>query len=131
LTVAKKSLVLVDDEKDILELMKRGLEQNNYEVHAFTDPVEALEFIRSTHSPQMLITDVHMSAMTGFELARHVCAHNPDMMIVFVTAFEINKSEFEKVFPSARVDALIQKPASITKLVDAVNALFVGKYSKD
>ena len=113
----------MDDQKDILEIIKRGLEQNNYQVHDFHDPVAALKYIQSTHSPQMLVTDIRMSAMTGFELARHVSAHNPEIMIVFITAFEINKSEFEKMFPTARVDALIQKPVSITKLVDTVKVL--------
>lgn len=120
----------MDDEKDILSILKQGLEQNNYQVHDFHDPVEALKFTLSTHSPQMLITDIRMHSMSGFELARRVIMHNPDIMIVFLTSFEINRREFEIAFPSAKVDALLRKPVSIIRLVDTVNALFVSIYDR-
>ncbi len=126
---SKKSVVLVDDDRDVLNVLKKGLEANNYEVHAFDSPDKAAEYIESTHSPQLLISDVRMPGMTGFELARRANSHDPDMMIMLLTSFEINYSEFAKMFPSTRIDALIKKPINIEKLVDAVNALVVGSYS--
>jgi response regulator RpfG family c-di-GMP phosphodiesterase len=50
--------------------------------------------------------------MNGFEVARTVKQIRPSIKIVFITAFEINKSEFEKVLPSTKVDAFITKPVS-------------------
>ena len=48
------------------------------------------------------------------------------MKIMLLTSFEISKSEFDNMFPSPRIDALINKPVSIKKFVDAVNALMVS-----
>jgi CheY-like chemotaxis protein len=116
----------VDDDNDILAVLKRGLEQNNYQVNDFDNPIKALEYLKSVNSPQLLITDIRMPAMTGFELARQVHKDHPDMKIIVLTSFEIDKSEFDKVFPSTTIDAIIKKPVSIKKLVDAVNAVVVG-----
>jgi CheY-like chemotaxis protein len=123
-------VVLVDDDNDVLTVLKQNLEANNYQVYAFDSPIKALEYIQSTNSPQLLITDIRMPGMSGFELARQVNSHKPEMMIMLLTSFEINWSEFEKVFPSARIDALVKKPISTKKLIDAVNALVVGSYDK-
>jgi CheY-like chemotaxis protein len=120
-------VVLVDDDKDILTVLKRGLELNNYEVMAFDKPHEALDYLKSVNSPQLLITDVRMPGMSGFELAKQLATEHAEMKIMMLTSFEINKSEFDQVFPSTKIDALINKPISIRKLIDAVNALMVSK----
>jgi two-component SAPR family response regulator len=66
-----------------------------------------------------------MPGMNGFQLARRVSELRPDVRIVLMTAFEIRKEEFAKMFPSTDVAALIRKPVSQKKLLDTVNALFV------
>jgi CheY-like chemotaxis protein len=124
---SRKSVVLVDDDMDIVTLLKNGLERNNYDVYAFVDPLKALEYLKSVKSPQLMITDLRMPGMTGFELIREVRKSHPDIGIIAMTAFEVNKSEFEKVLPSTKIDALINKPISIRKLIDAANAIYVSK----
>lgn len=121
----KKSLVLVDDDKDTLRTMTSVLERNSYEVHAFNDPIRALEFLKTVNSPQLLISDIRMPGMNGFELAREVAKSHPEMMIMLVSSFQIDKDEFTKVFPSTRIDACISKPIRLAKLIDAVNALML------
>lgn len=122
---SKKSLVLVDDE-DVLATLKKGLESSNFQVHAFGDPVEALNLIKSSQSPSLLISDIRLPGMNGFELARAVYEHNPDMKIVMLTAFEIDKAEFERVVPLTRIDALVNKPVTIRKLVNTIEAVLAA-----
>ena len=117
----------MDDDKDILTVLKHGLELSNYQVDDFDSPDKALEYLRSTNSPQLLITDIRMPGMSGFELVRAVKKDHPDMAIIVLTSFEIDRSEFEKVFPSTKIDALINKPVRIDKLVDTVNATMVSE----
>ena len=57
-----------------------------------------------------MVTDIRMPDMNGFEVARAVKEIRPDIKIALITAFDINKSEFEKVLPSTQVDAFITKP---------------------
>ena len=122
---SKRSVVLVDDDGDILTVLKRALELHNYEVHAFSDPVKARDYLRSVKSPQILISDIRMPGVSGFELARETCTLHPEMKIMLLTSFEIERHEFHRVFPSTRIDALINKPIGIGRFIDAVNALIV------
>ena len=89
---------MVDDDKDILTISKKGLEASNYKVHAFDNPFGAIAYIKSTNGLQLLISDIWMPTMTGFELARSVKDHNPEMNIIFLTACELSKSKFDKYF---------------------------------
>ena len=127
----QRSVVLVDDDEDIVNVMKRALEFNNFQVFSFTNPLEAVEYFKSVQSPQLLVTDIRMPNMTGFELVREVKKGYPNLPIIVLTAFELPKPEFDKVFPSTKIDVVLKKPISPRKFVDAVNAIFVAKHSTD
>jgi hypothetical protein len=47
---------------------------------------------------------------------------NPKLRIFIMTAFEIQKSEFEKVFPTIKIAGLIEKPVSIHRLLKTIEA---------
>jgi DNA-binding response OmpR family regulator len=119
--------VLVDDDKDILTVLKRGLEADNYQVYDFDNPLKAVDYLKSVDSPEVLITDIRMPGMSGFEVCRAAKMKHPEMGIIVMTAFDIEKSEFESVFPSTKIDALIKKPVSMRKLIDVINAIYVSK----
>ena len=105
------SVLLIDDDKDILLTLKLSLERKGMNTQGFTDPVLAVEHFKDNAANyDIVITDIRMQKMNGFEVARAVKEIRPDIKLAFITAFEINKSEFEKVLPSTKVDALITKP---------------------
>ena len=113
----KKSILIVDDEADICSVLKRSLDGNGYTVSTFTDPGLALEHFKLAPDVyDVLITDVRMPKMSGFELARNIKSLNADAKVVVMTAFEIKKSEFEKVLPSSSIDAFLTKPLSVATL---------------
>jgi two-component system response regulator ChvI len=58
-----------------------------------------------------------MPKMNGFELYRRIKEKNPSMKIAFITAFEINRDEFNKVLPSIDVKDFIIKPISTSDLI--------------
>ena len=113
---------IVDDEKDIVTVATMALEQKGYAVHSFSDSSEALADIelKCKKKVKMLITDVRMPGPNGFEVARRTRAVAPDVPVIFMTAFEVNPLEFEKVFPSFKISAFLQKPFHIEKLLEVV-----------
>ena len=127
----KKTVVLVDDDNDVLTVLKKSLELNNYEVYDFDNPVKALDYLKSVNSPLLLITDIRMPQMTGFELVREVKRKHPKMSIIALTSFEINKSEFERLLPSSKIDALVNKPVSMNRFLDTVKAIMASKISEE
>lgn len=108
-------IILVDDEPDILAIMKKAL--SSYSVTGFSDPKAAHNAIKNNPAEYcILVTDVRMPGMTGFELAREAKKLNPDIIVVIMTAFEIRLSEFNSIFPTTRIDATLTKPFRIAEL---------------
>jgi two-component system cell cycle response regulator CpdR len=107
-----KLLMIVDDDLDILTIMKKSLESDaKIEVYGFTSPVAALqEFAINSQDYDAVISDIRMPAMNGFELARKILQINPSIKVFLTTAFEVNMKEFSVVFPSFKVSGIISKP---------------------
>lgn len=118
------SLLLIDDDKDILTVLKQSLELKGMNTYGFTNPILAVEHFRNNAANyDMVITDIRMPQMNGFQVARAVKEIRSDIKLAFITAFEINRPEFEKVLPSTKVDAFITKPvkpATFVKIIDDV-----------
>ena len=119
-------IMVVDDERDILSIVKRGLEsKNRFQVEIFIDAESALASLKenSNNYYDLVLTDIRMPKINGFELYRRIKESNPHMKIVFITAFEINKDEFSKVIPSVDVIDFISKPVSMSTLITKLNSI--------
>ncbi len=122
------SVLLIDDDKDILLTLKLSLEHKGMKPQGFTDPSLAVEHFKSNSANyDLVVTDIRMPQMNGFEVARAVKEIRPDIKLAFITAFEINKSEFEKVLPSTKVDALITKPVKPTAFAETLKGIIEEK----
>ena len=114
-------LLVVDDDSDIVQVLKLGLLKNRFLVNAFTNPEEALQNFKSNaESYCLMLSDIRMPGMSGIQLARKVKEINPAVKTVLMTAFEIRDNEFSKVFPSTQVDGFVQKPIGIKGLTDKI-----------
>lgn len=119
-------VMVVDDERDILSIVKRGLEsKKRFQVETFIDAESALESLKENSGDyyDLVLTDIRMPKINGFELYRRIKESNPHMKIVFITAFEINKDEFSKVIPSLDVVDFISKPVSMATLISKLNSI--------
>jgi DNA-binding response OmpR family regulator len=102
-------ILLVDDEADIVNITKRGLEQSGFAVDAFTNPQTALDSYRAD-TYDRIVTDIRMAGMTGFQLAREIWAADPNANFCFLSAFEIHYGEAKKVMPSLKSYCFLTKP---------------------
>src|SRR5215210_7012808 len=114
-------LLVVDDDVDIVEVLKLGLLKNRFLVNAFTNPEEALQYFQSSSQDYcLMLSDIRMPGLSGIQLARKVKEINPAVKVVLMTAFEIRDREFSKVFPSMHVDGFVQKPIGISDLTNKI-----------
>ena len=114
-------LLIVDDDSDIVQVLKMGLLKNGFLVEAFTHPEEALQSFKSdAESYCLVLSDVRMPSISGIQLSKKVKEINPNVKVVLMTAFEIRDTEFSKVFPSTQVDGFVQKPIGIKELTDKI-----------
>jgi CheY-like chemotaxis protein len=117
----RKSILVVDDEQDIVMIIKMALQRSGWAVNDFTDPILALEhFERHSKDYDAILSDIRMPGMNGFDFARRIKATKSDVKIFIMTAMEISRSELEKVLPSIKIDGLIQKPVSMHMLVSLI-----------
>jgi DNA-binding NtrC family response regulator len=111
----------VDDDTDIVRIAATALLNDGYLVHSFSSPAKAMEdFDECNKKMSIVITDIRMPGHSGFDIARKARAVNPNIPIVFMTAFEIMPDELKTVFPSLQGVDTLQKPFSIVKLLDMV-----------
>ncbi len=114
-------LLIVDDDSDIVQVLKLGLQKNRFLVNAFTNPEEALQSFKSNaKSYCVVVSDMRMPELSGIQLAKKVKEINPDVKVVLMTGFEIRDNEFSKVFPSTSVDGFVQKPVGIKELANKI-----------
>lgn len=124
-------IMIVDDEPDILSVIKRGLEsKKEFEIDIFSSGEAALKNFEAHLDSyyDLIITDIRMPNMNGFELYRRIRELDPSVRIAFITAFEINKEEFSKVIPSVEVTDFISKPVSITILREKIRAILPDRH---
>ena len=96
-----------------------GLEQNGFEVDTFNDPVEALSNFK-TGAYDLLLLDVKMPKINGFELYRHINKVDNKIKVCFISAFESYADEFKTAFPNQSESCFIRKPISIDELAKRI-----------
>jgi DNA-binding response OmpR family regulator len=110
-------ILLVDDEPDVLDSVRRGLVMKGIEVDAYLDPEEALKKFRRNRY-EIALLDVRMPKMNGFQLYREILKMDDRVKVRFFTAFEEYREEFRKAFPELDERRFIKKPARISKIAE-------------
>ena len=116
-----RRILLVDDESDVISVFKMILEMNGYEVDAYTSPITALENFKPDFYG-LLLLDIRMPTMNGFELYRKMRNIDDDVKVCFITAFEVYYHALREIFPTLEVSCFIRKPIEIDDLVKRINA---------
>ena len=117
-----KSIVVVDDEWDIVNQIKRSLEDmDGLKVYTFTDPFPALEhFSSDCKDHHIVISDIRMPGMNGYEFVKRVKKINPQVKIILMSSFKIDDNNLLDVLPDVKIDTFLQKPFSLDTLTNIV-----------
>jgi len=120
--VAKKSILVVDDEHDLLDLLEYNLKKEGFKVYLADNGEKGINLAQK-HQPDLVLLDVMMPKMSGFEVceALRQDADIKRLPIIFLTAKDDEASEVEGLTIGA--DDYITKPISTVKLVTRIKAL--------
>ena len=109
---------MVDDEPDVIFTLKIVLEENEFKVDSFTDPLLALQnFKEQDGMYDMIILDIKMPTINGFELYTKIRKIDKNIKICFLTAGDINYKVFEEVYSTVEKNKFITKPIGNDQLV--------------
>ncbi len=88
-------ILVVDDDADVVYVLREGLLKNEFSAEGFTSPEGALlSFRANTHDFCLIVSDIRMPGLSGIQLTRKVKDINPDVKVLLMTAFEVKGSEF-------------------------------------
>lgn len=116
-------LLIVDDEKDLLFVYKRALELAGMEVTAFDNPDMAFkEFKENSEKYSLLLTDMRMPSMNGYELINRLKAIRPEIRTIIISAYNITQDEVTRnMNPNLKIDGLICKPVALERLREIIS----------
>ncbi|TNE53572.1 MAG: response regulator transcription factor [Bacteroidetes bacterium] len=120
------SVLVIDDEKDILEIIKYNLEKEGFQVDTASNGIEGIQKAKSFH-PDIILLDVMMPQMDGIEVCEELRSMNEfkSVLICFLTARSEDYSQVAGL--DAGADDYIAKPVKPKVLVSRIKALLRRK----
>jgi CheY-like chemotaxis protein len=118
-----KRILVVDDDPDVTLTFKAGLdghyysEQKRFEVCTYNDPLLVLKEFKP-HFYDLLLTDIYMPNMNGFELCEKVLEFDVNIRVCFMSALEVNIQALREVYRNVNFGCFIEKPVSIKYLIE-------------
>jgi CheY-like chemotaxis protein len=127
-----KRILIVDDDPDTTFTYKSGLgyyegcnNDNNskirFEVYIYNNPLVALSEFKP-HFYDLLLTDINMPDMNGFELCQKILELDVNVRVCFISAGEANIEALREIYPNVSMGCFIKKPVTIDYLIKRLSA---------
>jgi two-component system, OmpR family, response regulator ChvI len=106
-----KRIIILDDDEDVLFTYRSFLKDYDYHITCFTDPTLTLNYIKdlSEFNDLLLILDIRMKNLNGFQLHQQIKAIDPTIKILFVTGLDI-LDEMLSIVPGISKNHIMRKP---------------------
>jgi response regulator RpfG family c-di-GMP phosphodiesterase len=125
------TILLVDDENDILNLFCDWLQKFGYETIPFNNPTDALNYIYNSNisNCSLIITDYKMPLMSGIDLIKKIREKDTTtfkLKIILISAFIKSNIIGNDISDGLRIDKIIEKPIHLENLIEEVQKLIRG-----
>jgi DNA-binding NtrC family response regulator len=109
-----KSIAIIDDEIDLVNLFREALEIDGFKVCTFTDPNEALKRLQTNlEDYALVISDFKMPVMNGNILCNKLIDINPKLKVILISAYQDVECDISKFI-------FLNKPIQISQLLKIV-----------
>ena len=111
---AAKTIAIIDDEIDLVNLFQEALENNGFKVCAFTDPIQAFNTLeKKIQEYGLILSDFRMPNLNGYELCTKLILLNPELEVILMSAYDIMECDTSKF-------TIVKKPILIAQLLQIV-----------
>src|SRR5687767_6882025 len=123
--------VFVDDNEDLVDLIRITAKHAGVNVHVFSNGASALEYLNN-HQTDVVILDLMMAPLDGLTIAEEIRRNeeihliNPPVEMAFLTAADISEA-IKRVAERVQVRKIFRKPVEYEQLFQEVNAWTAGK----
>jgi two-component system, OmpR family, response regulator ChvI len=118
----EKRILIVDDEPDVNLALRIVLEDNNFIVDSFNDPLRALENFKADMY-DLAILDIKMPKKDGFEVYKEILKIDNRVKVCFLTAGDINYRSLKETFPTLDENQFIRKPIENIELIKQIHKI--------
>ena len=122
-----KKILVVDDDPDFTLTFKAGLDgryygdKKRFEVYTYNDPLLVLKEFKP-HFYDLLLTDIDMPKMNGFQLCEKVLELDVNIRVCFMSALEVNIQALRELYPKVSFGCYIEMPVTIEYLIKRLSA---------
>lgn len=113
-------ILIAEDDAGLREVIVAVLEDEGFVAHAVPDGAAALAVL-SSFAPDLLITDIEMPGMSGWELLPRVHEHLPNLPVLFISAGFLSRAS--RQMDLAPLVRLLPKPFGVDELLDCIAEL--------
>src|SRR5271169_1472211 len=118
--VPLKTILVVDDEREVCEIISDALTGQGHKVESASDGIEAVEKIKSSEF-SIVVTDMDMPRMDGMQLIEYIVHNHADIDIIAITG-HLMRYKYTEVVEAGASD-FITKPFTINELEAKLNRL--------
>ncbi len=117
-----KSILLVDDDSYVCELMRLITEHHHWQITVFQTADDALIYLR-THNPDIIIIDLMLPRLNGWQVFQKMRETLPHLSSKFVATTAYYSYDTEQRIRKHGFDGFLSKPFEATKLIDFLSSL--------
>ena len=115
-----KTILVVDDEQNFLELLTGSLGKRGFEVKTASNGIEALKLVE-IESFDLALLDIRMGPMNGIQLLGEIKARQPDIKVIMMSGYPTRETGGQAL--EKGVSAYLTKPVDLEELLKTMNAL--------
>jgi DNA-binding NtrC family response regulator len=123
------SILVLDDDFDINNIIKMSLQKQGFHVFGFTDPLLALEHFKANcDTCDLVISDWRMPTMNGLEFLQNITKIKPTTKILLMSAFNVKEDqEYSELSKEINISGFIQKPVSMRRFGQIIRSNIIEK----
>ena len=126
------TILMLDDEFDIMSIFTLALERQGFHVIGFTEPLLALDhFQKNSDRYWLIVSDIRMPLIDGYEFIKRVRELKPDVKVFFISAFLTDDIQYRTGLSLLKVDEYIEKPITLNDFMKLVKKYFLTQTSKN
>ncbi len=115
-------LLIVDDEKDLLEILQEMLVESGYDVVSVSDGMEALNYYKQHPGElDLVVVDMNLPKLTGKECFRYLKQMDPNVKVLLSTGLSLNEDAEDLIREG--VSGFIQKPFELSQFLDIIEKI--------
>jgi DNA-binding NtrC family response regulator len=114
------TLLIVDDEKNVLRSIKRVFKKEGYHIHCIASAVEAFNSIDDIN-PHVILSDRRMPHMDGLDLLTRIKEKHPECYCVLMTGFPYIPESVQNALQQGHINLVVRKPfddGAITQIIE-------------